>query len=47
MICIYGIVDVVIVGIHSSMSIVTQSLNVQNVGVWIWLMNLKEGSMTK
>lgn len=35
-----------IVGTHSSMSIVTQLLNVRNVEAWIWLMNLKEGSMT-
>lgn len=35
MICIHGIVDVGIVEIHSNTSIVTQSLNAQNVGARI------------
>lgn len=34
MICISGNVDVEIVETHSSMSIVTQSLNVLNVEAW-------------
>ena len=35
MICIHGSVDVDIVETHLNTSIVTQSLNAQNVGVWI------------